>query len=59
MELQGHVWKEGKFWLIEVPALDVMTQGKTKEDAYWAHSHFLGRKKIHHRDTENKEIAQR
>jgi hypothetical protein len=24
-----------------------------------AHSHFLGRKKIHHRDTENKEIAQR
>jgi hypothetical protein len=28
-------------------------------DVNRAHSHFLGRKKIHHRDTENKEIAQR
>ena len=25
--------KDGKFWLIEVPALDVMTQGRTKKGA--------------------------
>ena len=25
--------KDGKFWLIEVPALDVMTQGRTQKDA--------------------------
>lgn len=25
--------KDGKFWLIEVPALDVMTQGRTRKDA--------------------------
>jgi arylsulfatase A-like enzyme len=30
-----------------------------QENIHGAHSHFLGRKKIHHRDTENKEIAQR
>jgi len=33
MEFEGRVWKEGKFWLIEVPALDVMTQGMTKKEA--------------------------
>lgn len=33
MELQGNIWKEGKFWLVEVPALDLMTQGETKEEA--------------------------
>ncbi len=35
MELEGKVWKEGKVWLIEIQALDVMTQGKTKEDAFF------------------------
>lgn len=29
----GRVWKEDKFWLIEIPALDVMTQGRSKKDA--------------------------
>lgn len=29
----GKVWKEGKFWLVEVPALDVMTQGKSRKNA--------------------------
>ncbi len=33
MELEGKVWKEGKLWLIEVPALDLMTQGKNKKNA--------------------------
>jgi predicted RNase H-like HicB family nuclease len=33
MEFEGRVWKEGKFWLIEVPALNIMTQGSTKKEA--------------------------
>lgn len=33
MELQGKVWKDGKFWLIEVPAIDVCTQGRTRKQA--------------------------
>ena len=32
MEFEGKVWKDGKFWLIEVPALNVMTQGTTKKE---------------------------
>ena len=31
---RGKVYKEGKFWIIEVPDLDLMTQGHTKEEAY-------------------------
>lgn len=33
MELEGKVWKSGKFWLVEVPALDIMTQGYSLEEA--------------------------
>ena len=33
MELVGKVWKDGKFWIVEVPAIDVCTQGRTKKDA--------------------------
>jgi len=33
MEMEGKVWKDGKFWLVEVPALDAMTQGKTRKEA--------------------------
>jgi predicted RNase H-like HicB family nuclease/DNA-binding XRE family transcriptional regulator len=33
MMFEGRLWKEGKFWLIEAPMLDVMTQGKTKAHA--------------------------
>ena len=33
MELEGRIWKDGKFWLVEVPILDVMTQGKSRKDA--------------------------
>lgn len=33
MELEGKVWKSGKFWLVEVPSVEVMTQGHTKKEA--------------------------
>jgi len=31
--MEGRIWKEGGFWLVEVPALDAMTQGKTRKEA--------------------------
>ncbi len=34
MYLNGHIWKEGRHWLIEIPALDIMTQGDTKKEAF-------------------------
>ena len=36
MRFEGYVWKDkgSKYWLIEVPMLDVMTQGISKTDAY-------------------------
>jgi len=34
MRLEGRLWKSGEHWLIEVPALAAMTQGKTKAEAY-------------------------
>lgn len=33
MELEGKVWKDGKFWVIEVPSLNISTQGKTRKNA--------------------------
>ncbi|MFZ4100206.1 MAG: type II toxin-antitoxin system HicB family antitoxin [Chlamydiia bacterium] len=33
MEFEGKVWKDGRAWLVEVPALNLMTQGTTKKDA--------------------------
>lgn len=33
MRFEVRAEKDGKFWLIEVPALDVMTQGRTRKDA--------------------------
>lgn len=30
--MEGKIWKDGKFWLIEIPALDVLSQGKTRKD---------------------------
>ena len=33
MELEGKLWKSGKFWLIEVPAIEVMTQGHSRKKA--------------------------
>lgn len=34
MVLEGKVWKDKKHWLIEVPALDVMTQGRSRHEAF-------------------------
>jgi len=34
MRLEGRVFKVGKSWAIEVPILGVVTQGKTKREAY-------------------------
>ena len=33
MEMEGRVWRDGKFWMVEVPAIDAMTQGKTRKQA--------------------------
>ena len=33
MRVQGRIFKDGKFWLAEVPMLDAMTQGHTEEEA--------------------------
>ncbi len=33
MELEGRIWKDGQLWLVEIPILDAMTQGKFKKDA--------------------------
>ena len=33
MYLEGKIYKDGKFWLAEIPALDAMTQGHTKAEA--------------------------
>jgi len=34
MRFSGKIYKDGKFWLAEVPILDLMTQGRTKKKAY-------------------------
>lgn len=34
MRLSGRVFKVGRFWVIEVPILGVVTQGYTKKEAY-------------------------
>ena len=33
MRVQGRIFKDGGFWLAEVPMLDAMTQGRTEEEA--------------------------
>lgn len=37
MRFEGRIWKDkgSKYWLVEVPLLDVMTQGTSKHDAYY------------------------
>ena len=34
MRFEGRITKEGKFWLVEIPAFDALTQGRTKREAY-------------------------
>lgn len=33
MEFEGKIWKSKKHWLVEVPSLNTMTQGKTRKEA--------------------------
>ncbi len=33
MQFAGQIYKDGSWWLVEVPILDVMTQGKTRTEA--------------------------
>lgn len=33
MQILGNIWKDGKFWVIECPTLDVSTQAETKQGA--------------------------
>lgn len=34
MRFVGKVFKAGKYWVIEIPILDIATQGRTKKEAY-------------------------
>jgi hypothetical protein len=34
MRFAGRVYRDGKFWLAEVPILDAMTQGRTRPEAF-------------------------
>ncbi len=34
MRLEGRLWKDDQHWLIEVPALSALTQGRSREEAY-------------------------
>jgi predicted RNase H-like HicB family nuclease len=33
MRFEGHVTRDGRFWLAEIPLLDAMTQGRTRKEA--------------------------
>lgn len=33
MRLEGNVYRDGWFWLAEIPALNAMTQGRTRKQA--------------------------
>ena len=34
LAFEGRVYKSGKFWLAEIPRLDLLTQGRSKTEAY-------------------------
>ena len=34
MRFLGRIKKDGRFWLVEVPAFDAVTQGRTKREAF-------------------------
>ena len=33
MTFSGNVYRDGRFWLAEIPALHAMTQGRTRKEA--------------------------
>ena len=34
MRFPGRISKDGRFWLVEIPAFDAFTQGRTKREAF-------------------------
>ena len=34
MRFPGRITKDGKYWLVEIPAFDAFTQGRTKREAF-------------------------
>ena len=34
MRFTGRIKKDGRLWLVEIPALDAFTQGRTKREAF-------------------------
>ena len=34
LSFEGRIYKDGKFWLVEIPGLNLMTQGRNKAEAY-------------------------
>lgn len=53
MRFEGHVTRDGRFWLAEIPLLDAMTQGKTRAEALrmigdWLET-MVGRRSFHAR----------
>src|SRR4029453_5355954 len=34
MRFAGSIYKDGRFWLVEIPILDAMTQGWTRKEAF-------------------------
>jgi len=34
MRFEGRIKKDGKYWLVEIPAFDALTQGRTKREAH-------------------------
>lgn len=38
MRFEGRVFRDGRFWLAEIPLLDAMTQGRTRKEAL----HMIG-----------------
>ena len=33
MRFEGKVFRDGRYWLAEIPSLDALTQGRTRRDA--------------------------
>lgn len=42
MVLKGRLYKDGKFWLIEVPDLEIATQGRSRKEAYFMIKDAIG-----------------